>query len=134
MGQMIASSQFKSYQRLRLCKKSKMKSSICLKKCRCKVLVSLLFFKTYLFEINELCSQLFSVPFFLTAPPVSFTFYSCFFKIGVLEGSQLFSPPTSPKSPNPSHTNADDQILMRSSPMAQPAMQEMKEMQVRSLG
>lgn len=53
-----------------------------------------------------------SVPFFIkAATSVSFTFCPVFFTIGYFRGMTIFLPTHPQKSPQPPHTNADDQIL-----------------------
>ena len=72
------------------------------------------FLKICLFEINEHCSQLFADPFCL--PPL-FPLHSVlfFFHDRYFRGMTIFLlPPTHQRSLHPPHTNADDQILMKS--------------------
>ena len=52
-----------------------------------------------------------SVPFFVKAVSC---FCPVFFMIGYFRGMAIFLPTHPQKSPHPPHTNADDQILMKS--------------------
>ena len=76
--------------------------------------MSIYFLKHVYLKKNELCSQLFSVPFFLKAATCFLHILLLFFHDRYFRGMTISLPTHPPKSPHPSHTNADDQILMKS--------------------